>query len=134
MVYPLFLLPACRALAFTSAGGERPAGRGQYSPHSLVHCLVKLAQKASSGGSNIAVLRAVFSILATLTLSQECRGILWKVGWLIRISRHCVLKRQCRSKSICAGTKYCSKYPNMKMYTKHCSKSAHMVAQSLPMW
>ena len=84
----LFPSPAASSLVFTSAQSlevDRPNDalllttttgvKGQHSNNSLVHCLVKLLRKTTQN----AVLRAGFSLMCTLALSQECRGVLWKV-------------------------------------------------------
>ena len=75
------VLLACSSLAFTHALSvdERPSERQQHSSNSLVHCLVRLVPGFINTAS-LASLRLVFGLLATLTLSPECRGILWKVG------------------------------------------------------
>jgi len=61
---------------------------GKYSNNnSLCHCLIRLIQKetasslspASDGNSFTSVLRPAFQLAATLTISPECRGVMWKV-------------------------------------------------------
>ena len=52
---------------------EKQFGTKQLSNSSLVHCLLKLAQKEPP------YMGMVFGILTTLALSQESRGIMCKV-------------------------------------------------------
>ena len=82
----------CSSLAFTHLLNteERPAAaaageRQQHSSNSLVHCLLRLVPTLINT-ANIASLRLVFGVLATLALSPEGRGILWKVTISIGIS------------------------------------------------
>ncbi|XP_052063673.1 rotatin-like [Mytilus californianus] len=51
----------------------------QLSTNSLVHCLIKLVSKDNMKESQ---LKMVFSLLATLTLSSECRNIMFKSNFL----------------------------------------------------
>ena len=72
-----YLISACSSLAFTSAmslPAEKQFGTKQHSNNSLVHCLLKLAQKEPP------YMGMVFAVLTTLALSQESRGIMCKVG------------------------------------------------------
>ncbi|KAK2169790.1 hypothetical protein LSH36_7g17006 [Paralvinella palmiformis] len=75
---------AASSLAFTSPSQilERPLLQAQHSNNSLVHALIKMLQRQSSLTHSKQLLRAGFSLLANLTLSQECRGILWKSNFL----------------------------------------------------
>ncbi len=71
-----FGLSACSSLAFTSPMAtqvDRLMSSRQLSNNSLVHCLLKLAQKESVHTP------LIFAVLSTLSLSQECRGIMCKV-------------------------------------------------------
>ena len=103
-----FPFPAASSLVFTSAQSlevDRPNDalllttttgvKGQHSNNSLVHCLIKLLQKTNQN----AVLRAGFSLMCTLALSQECRGVLWKVGALVLRGKEMRRKtRKCNKK------------------------------------
>ncbi|ELU06616.1 hypothetical protein CAPTEDRAFT_220120 [Capitella teleta] len=79
---------ACSSLAVTSPHDniDKPGLKGQYSNSSLVHCLMKVAQKEASNHGNATLLRKAFSVLSTLALSQECSGILWKSNFLHEFS------------------------------------------------
>lgn len=76
---------ASSSLAFTSASAltfvnqSKVQAKPVHSSNSLVHCLIKLMQKEANAG-NQTILKQGFTLTATLTLSQECRGILWKVS------------------------------------------------------
>jgi rotatin len=74
---------ACSSLASTSAVAitDRPVAKAPNTTSSLVHCLLKLVQKETTQG-NIAVLKSTYAILSTLSLSQECRGVLWKSNFV----------------------------------------------------
>ena len=74
------VLSACRSLAFTHAlsSEERPSEKQQHSSNSLVHCAIRHVPRCVATG-NTSALKSTFSLLATLSLSSECRGILWKV-------------------------------------------------------
>lgn len=71
--------PASSSLALTSAHDNIDKVKGHHSSSSLVHCLMKLAQKEGGSHGNPAMLRAAFTVMSTLALSSECAGILWKV-------------------------------------------------------
>ncbi|XP_060080267.1 rotatin-like [Ylistrum balloti] len=60
----------------TSTGGQKTQ---QLSNNSLVHCLIRLTGR---DGIKDSVLRTLFSLLATLTLSSEGRNIVFKSNFL----------------------------------------------------
>ncbi|XP_071091563.1 rotatin-like [Haliotis cracherodii] len=78
--------PATSSLAYTSSSGVPNTtvdGKPCLSSSSLVHCLVKLAGHSTNKDAS----KLVFSILATLTLSSECRNIMWKSNFFSEFSK-----------------------------------------------
>ncbi|XP_046578265.1 LOW QUALITY PROTEIN: rotatin-like [Haliotis rubra] len=78
--------PATSSLAYTSSSGVPNTtvdGKPCLSSSSLVHCLLKLAGQST----NRDITRLVFSILATLTFSSECRNIMWKSNFFSEFSK-----------------------------------------------
>ena len=76
---------ACSSLTLTSALGmddlqavQNPGGRSAYSSNSLLNCIIKLCQRQVTA-SNPQILKSAFGVIATCVMSQECRGVLWKV-------------------------------------------------------
>ena len=78
-----FLILACRSLAFTHAlnAEEKPNEKQQHSSNSLVHCFIRQVARCVAAG-NTSGLKSTFALLSTLSLSSECRGILWKARML----------------------------------------------------
>ena len=73
-----FFLSACSSLAFTTLSSAPTLGGGKpVSGNSLVHCVIKLAGREL--GRESTLLSTVFALLATLTLSAECRSVIFKV-------------------------------------------------------
>ncbi|KAK3086250.1 hypothetical protein FSP39_015771, partial [Pinctada imbricata] len=75
---------AASSLAYTTAHVTSASQSGakvsqQLSSNSLVHCMIKLAGR---DGHKDGMLRAVYSVLATLTLSSECRNVIYKSNFL----------------------------------------------------
>jgi hypothetical protein len=70
---------AASSLALTSVpdgGGSRSQ---QHGTNSVLHCVLRELQRESSPTGNASLLRLGFRLVATLSLSSECRGVLWKV-------------------------------------------------------
>ncbi|XP_077861552.1 rotatin-like, partial [Saccoglossus kowalevskii] len=79
--------PACSSLAFTSLSAVSGSGP---SSNSLLHSLVKYANRENSKqkkGDCSENQKSIFSLLSTLALSSECRGILWKSNFLQLFSK-----------------------------------------------
>ena len=91
---------ACSSLASTTANGALlPAptvssslGNRHSNNNSLCHCLLRLIQKETSslcppsvvdaGSLGSSVIRSAFQLAANLSLSPECRGVMWKSNFL----------------------------------------------------
>ncbi|WAR12086.1 RTTN-like protein, partial [Mya arenaria] len=77
-------LMACVVSLLTTYTASSPtAGSSGLSPNSLVHAVVKYTSK---NGHKEHVQRGLFSLLANLALSSECRNILWKSNFLQEFS------------------------------------------------
>ncbi|XP_041375404.1 rotatin-like [Gigantopelta aegis] len=77
---------ACGSLAYTTLSSVPGGGSVKtLSSNSLVHCVIKLAGKEL--GRESALMSTVFGLLATLTLSSECRSILFKCNFLNDFSK-----------------------------------------------
>jgi hypothetical protein len=74
-----FSFAATSSLAYSSPSTTGGAPKTQHlNTNSLVHCMIKVVSKDSL---REAQLKMVFSLLTTLTLSSECRNIMFKVFW-----------------------------------------------------
>jgi hypothetical protein len=76
------LYVAASSLALTSVpdgGGSRSQ---QHGANSVLHCVLRELQRESSPTGNASLLRLGFRLVATLSLSSECRGVLWKVRFV----------------------------------------------------
>jgi len=92
--------PACSLLACTTANGallpnsttSLSLGNKHSTNNSLCHCVIRLIQKETSnlcpppvvdaGSSGPSVVRPAFQLAANLSLSPECRGVMWKSNFL----------------------------------------------------
>lgn len=59
------------------------------SNNTFVHCVIKMASKFggkllnnSTGPGNLASAHILFSLLKNMAMTSECRGIMWKVGYM----------------------------------------------------
>ena len=76
-----FSFTATSSLAYSSPSTTGCAPKTQQlNTNSLVHCLIKVVSKDSLRETQ---LKMVFSLLTTLTLSSECRNIMFKVFYSI---------------------------------------------------
>ncbi|XP_077983359.1 rotatin-like [Glandiceps talaboti] len=90
---------AASSLAFTSLSSASTSGP---SSNSLVHSLVKFASRENNKhkqGESSEMQRCLFSLIATLALSSECRGILWKSNFLQTFSKVTPPKRGSKGKT-----------------------------------
>ncbi|XP_070575583.1 rotatin-like [Ptychodera flava] len=88
----------CKSLAYTSPTSLSSTGP---SNNSLVHSLVKFASREhnkNKHGECGETQRSLFSLLSTLVLSSECRGILWKSNFLQSFSKVPIPKKGSKSK------------------------------------
>ncbi|CAH1779766.1 unnamed protein product [Owenia fusiformis] len=60
---------------------DQPQTKGQVSNSSLLNCLLKLANKPITK-ENLAMMKLLHSLLATLSLTAECRGVFNKSNFL----------------------------------------------------
>ena len=85
-----FSFAATSSLAYSSPSTTGGAPKTQQlNTNSLVHCLIKVVSKDSL---REAQLKMVFSLLTTLTLSSECRNIMFKVFYSIFNFFFCIHK------------------------------------------
>lgn len=88
---PFFFVFVASAFIAGSSGVTGSVSRSVQSGSTFLHSLIKLTNKTnnklqSSSGteleSHLALFRALFNLLSNLALSAECRGVMWKVGWM----------------------------------------------------
>ena len=87
----VFLFTAATSLASTTSGVVAPnASRQQQITNSLVLAIAKATQREierelSSSSSSGSLLKLLFTLLTSLSLSPECRNLMWKVGGDCRV-------------------------------------------------
>ena len=73
------------------------------SSNTLVHLLIKAAVKESNPATatrtNLTLSNTIFGLLATLSLTTECRGIMWKANFLQKFQELTVPKKIAQSSS-----------------------------------
>ena len=76
-ILPLSVGVAASSLTL-STGALSSSVKPQHGTNSLLHCLIKLAQREMERDLS-SVAKACMSLLTTLSLCAECRSIMWKV-------------------------------------------------------